>query len=114
MAVQHVFTGIPVADFTSASAWYERLLGGPPDLRPHDTEAAWRLAGDLCWIYVVEDRDRAGSALLTVLVDDLDAKTADLAGRSITVEPAEPVGGMQRITVHDADGNTITFAAPAS
>jgi catechol 2,3-dioxygenase-like lactoylglutathione lyase family enzyme len=114
MAVEHVFTGVPVADFASARAWYERLLGGPPDLTPHDTEAAWRLAGDLCWIYIVADRDRAGSALLTVLVDDLDATIDDLAGRSITVEPAEPVGGMLRITVHDPDGNTITYAAPAS
>jgi hypothetical protein len=48
------------------------------------------------------DRDRAGGVLLTVLVDDLDATIDDLAGRSITVEPAEP------------DGNTITHEAPAS
>lgn len=113
MVVQHVFTGIPVADFASTQAWYERLFGNPPDLRPHETEAAWRLAGDLCWVYVVQDRDRAGSALLTVLVDDLDTTAADLAKRGITVEPAEPVGGMVRATVHDSDGNTITYAAPA-
>ena len=114
MTINHVFTGIPVTDFAPARAWYERLLGGPPDLVPHDTEAAWRLAGDLCWIYVVADPDRAGNALLTVLVDDLDATIGELAGRGITAGPVEAVADMVRIAVRDPDGNTINYAAPAS
>jgi hypothetical protein len=59
MRVNHVFAGIPVADFVVVRAWYERLFGGQPDLVPHDAEAAWRLAGDLCWVYVVADPVRA-------------------------------------------------------
>lgn len=114
MKVNHVFAGIPVADFAVARAWYVRLFGGEPDLVPHDTEVAWRLAGDLCWVYVVGDQKRAGNGLLTVLVDDLDAKLAELTERGITAGEVEPVGGMRRTVLRDPDGNTITYAAPAS
>jgi catechol 2,3-dioxygenase-like lactoylglutathione lyase family enzyme len=114
MTIAHVFTGIPVADYPAARAWYERLFGGPPDLVPHEQEAAWRLAGDLCWVYVVADRERAGNALLTVLVDDLDAVVDGLTARGIDVAPIEPVGGMTRARVTDADGNMITYAAQAA
>jgi catechol 2,3-dioxygenase-like lactoylglutathione lyase family enzyme len=113
MKVNHVFTGIPVRDFAAARPWYERLFGREPDLVPHDTEAAWRLAGDLCWVYVVEDPERAGAALLTVLMDDIDAVRAGLAARGIAVEPEDEVGGMRRVAVRDADGNTIKYASPA-
>ncbi len=113
MRVNHVFAGVPVADFVVARAWYERLFGGQPDLVPHDTEAAWRLAGDLCWVYVVADPVRAGNALLTVLVDDVDARIAELAGRGIATGEVDAVNGMRRTVVRALDGNTITYAAPA-
>jgi catechol 2,3-dioxygenase-like lactoylglutathione lyase family enzyme len=113
MRVNHVFAGVPVADFVMAQAWYERLFGGQPDLVPHDTEAAWRLAGDLCWVYVVADPIRAGNALLTVLVDDLDARIAELASRGIATGQIEAVNGMRRTVVRDPEGNTITYAATA-
>ena len=41
--VSYAFTGLPVADLDSARAWYERLVGRPPDLIPNENEAAWRL-----------------------------------------------------------------------
>jgi hypothetical protein len=43
MAV-YLFAGIPVTDYPTALAWYERLLGSPPSFFPHDTEAVWELA----------------------------------------------------------------------
>jgi hypothetical protein len=45
VAIVHLFAGIPVADYGEAAAWYERLFGRPPDMRPHETEAVWRIAG---------------------------------------------------------------------
>src|SRR5207237_561614 len=72
MAVTHVFAGIPVAHRDAAVGWYERLVGRPPDLVPNDDEAAWRLT-ETGWMYVVADPGRVGSALHTLLVDDLDA-----------------------------------------
>ena len=63
MAIKQVFVGVAVAYYESALEWYERLLGRPADVIPHETEALWRLA-DSSWIYVVADSGRAGKALL--------------------------------------------------
>jgi catechol 2,3-dioxygenase-like lactoylglutathione lyase family enzyme len=36
MRVTHMFAGIPVSDLDVAFAWYEDLLGRPPDRHPHE------------------------------------------------------------------------------
>jgi hypothetical protein len=112
MAVTHVFAGIPVARRDAAAAWYGRLIGRPPDLVPNDDEAAWRLTGT-GWIYIVADAHRAGSALHTLLVDDLDAFLAGLAERGITTGPVETIGGdVRRTEVTDPDGNRVQIGQP--
>ena len=98
MAVTHVFAGIPVARRDAAAGWYERLIGRPPDLVPNDDEAAWRLT-ETGWMYIVVDADRTGSALHTLLVDDLDAFLAGLAERGITTSPVDTIGDAVRRTV---------------
>jgi hypothetical protein len=82
MHCTHVFAGLAVADLPAALAWYERMLGRPPDLVPNWNEAAWQLT-DSGWIYVVGDSTRAGKALLTLLVDDLDDRIAEFAERGL-------------------------------
>ena len=42
MAVNHVFAGIPVADYDAALAWYERLLGRLPDVIVKENEVMWQ------------------------------------------------------------------------
>jgi predicted enzyme related to lactoylglutathione lyase len=112
MAVTHVFAGIPVADRDTAAAWYERLVGRPPDLIPNEDEAAWRLT-DTGWIYIVVDAARAGSALNTLLVDDLDAFLAGLAERGIVSGPVETIGdGVRRAEVTDPHGNRVQVGQP--
>jgi catechol 2,3-dioxygenase-like lactoylglutathione lyase family enzyme len=112
VAITEVFTGIAVADFDAARAWYERLLGRPPDLVPNENEAAWQLA-EAGWIYVVRDRDRAGKALLTLLVDDLEGHVAELAERGIATEPIETVPGVvKKAEITDREGNRITIGEP--
>jgi catechol 2,3-dioxygenase-like lactoylglutathione lyase family enzyme len=106
VAATHVFAGIPVAEFAASRDWYEALLGRPPDMVPHDSEVAWRLT-DSGWIYVVEDAGRAGHALVTVLVDDLDA--LGLEGEVETVP-----GKFRRTLVTDPEGNRIQFAETPS
>jgi predicted enzyme related to lactoylglutathione lyase len=113
MAVTYVFAAVPVADYAAAHAWYERLMGRPPDLVPNDIEAAWQLT-DTGWFYVIEDADRAGKTLLTFLVDDLEQHVADLAQRGIEV-PIDPVPGVgHEAIVVDPEGNTLKFAQPDS
>ena|SRR5690348_14410868 len=110
MAVTFLFAGVPVADQAATFAWWERFVGRPPDLVPHDHEVAWQLA-DAGWIYVVLDPERAGRGLLTLLVDDLEAHVAELAERAI--EPVERRDGPPpRAVFEDPDGNRATLAQP--
>jgi predicted enzyme related to lactoylglutathione lyase len=78
---------------------------------PNESEVAWRLAGDVGWVYVVADGARAGDALLTLLVDDLDAYVAEIAGRGLAVDSIETLRGVgRRAEITDPAGNRITFA----
>lgn len=113
MAITDVFSGIPVVDFPSALAWYERLVGRPADFLPNETEAVWRLGEPHGWIYIVLDPDRAGHALLTVLVDDLEAHVAELARRGIVAGEIDMIpGAVKKAEVLDTDGNRTTFGEP--
>jgi hypothetical protein len=108
-----LFAGIRVREFAAARTWYERLLGDP-SFFPHATEAVWTLADDRS-VYIVEDADRAGGAVITVFVDDLDAVVAEIASRGL--EPAEREtysNGVRKVTYRDDDRNEIGFGgAPA-
>ena len=111
MAFTYVFAGIPVADFRLALDWYQRLLGRAPDRFPTADEAVWQLTGSGL-IYVVGDRERAGSALVTLFVDDFDELLAALPGRDI--EPGQLdtlAGNVRRTTITDPDGNRISLGA---
>ena len=103
-----LFAGIRVRELAGARAWYEQLLG-PPSFFPNATEAVWTLADDRS-VYIQEDPDRAGDALITLWVDDLDAVVADIASRGL--EPAERetyTNGVRKDTYRDDDGNEIGF-----
>jgi len=54
-------------------------MGRPPDFIPHEHEAVWQVIEN-AWIYVVADSERAGKALLTLMVDDLDRHVAEPRG----------------------------------
>jgi len=106
-----LFAGIRVREFAAARSWYERLLGDP-SFFPHATEAVWSLADDRS-VYIVEDADRTGGALITVLVDDLDAVVAEIASRGL--EPAERETYSNRVRkaiYRDDDGNEVGFGGP--
>ncbi|MEA2420214.1 MAG: hypothetical protein QOE60_2420 [Thermoleophilaceae bacterium] len=110
MSVEHLFAGIPVADLDAALAWYERLWGRAPDLVPNDNEGCWQVA-ESRWIYVVGDAERAGNALLTFLVDDLDGWVAELAARGLETGSVEAIAAGTRTTaIADPEGNRLTFA----
>jgi predicted enzyme related to lactoylglutathione lyase len=109
--MDYVFAGIPVSDLATALEWWERLLGRPPDMRPNETEACWQLT-DSGWIYVVADEQRAGNGLLTVLVSDIDAEVAAVAGRGIDVGEIEQIPGARVTKITDPDGNRIQLGEP--
>jgi len=107
LPIDVLFAGIPVAELEPAIDWYERFLGRPPDMTPNRHERTWKLTDD-GWIYVVEDEERAGNGLTTLIVDDLDARIAELNGRGIETGAVERLNeGTRVLMVADPEGNQI-------
>ncbi|MFN8191358.1 MAG: hypothetical protein U0R78_13145 [Nocardioidaceae bacterium] len=73
-----LFAGISVSDLETAVAWYERLLGSGPSFRPNDVEAVWEVA-DHGYLYVEQRPDRAGHAMVTLFVGDLERRLTGAA-----------------------------------
>ena len=109
-----LFAGIPVRDYTTAAAWYERLLGAPPSFLPNDTEAVWELA-DHRYMFIEVRPEHAGHATHTVFVSDFDVRISQIAERGL--EPAKReiyANRVRKDTFRDPDGNEIGFGgAPA-
>ena len=104
-----LFAGIPVADYSAALSWYERLLGSPPAFFPHGTEAVWELA-EHRYVYIVQQPEHAGHARHTLFVADLDALVAQMAERGLAPDKRETyANGVRKITYRDPDGNEIGF-----
>jgi Glyoxalase/Bleomycin resistance protein/Dioxygenase superfamily len=104
-----LFAGIPVTEYAAALPWYERFFGRPPSFRPNDIEAVWEMAGHR-YIYIVQEPERAGNALVLSFVDDLGDRVAKLAQQGI--EPAKREtydNGVTKVSYRDADGNEISF-----
>ncbi len=81
-----LFAGICVSNYEAARRWYERLFGSEPSFVAHETECVWEL-GEHRFVFIVEDPGRAGHAVITIFVDDLDALVEGIASRG--VEPAQ-------------------------
>ena len=86
-----------------------RAAPGEPSFFPNATEVVWTLADDRS-LYIEEDPRRAGGALITVFVDDLDTIISEVGSRGL--EPAEREtysNGVRKATYRDDDGNEIGF-----
>ncbi|MEU6787445.1 VOC family protein [Nonomuraea angiospora] len=104
-----LFAGIPVTEYAAALPWYEQFFGGQPSFLPNDIEAVWEVA-EHRYIYIVQEPDRAGNALVLSFVDDLDDRVAEISRRGI--EPARREtydGGVTKVIYRDAEGNEISF-----
>jgi glyoxylase I family protein len=108
VAVTHTFAGLPVSDYAAVYDWYVRLLGRPADMFPHEREAVWRLTPSAS-IYVVQDGERAGSGLVTLALDDLDAHERRLSAAGLTLTEESGAASPRRLTITDADGNRLVF-----
>ncbi len=104
----HLFAGLRVREFEAARPWYERLVGEPTFL-PHATEAVRTLAEERS-VYVVEHADGAGSSVVTIFVDDLDAYVAAVAARGLEADECLTYSnGVRKVLYRDPDGNELGF-----
>ena len=97
-----LFAGFWVSDLDVAIAWYSRLLGVEPVMRPNDDEAVWEIAEDR-FVYVERASDRAGHSHATVFLDDLDGF---LTTAGVAPATTETYGnGVRKAVFRDPDGN---------
>jgi catechol 2,3-dioxygenase-like lactoylglutathione lyase family enzyme len=109
-----LFAGLPVRDYQRALGWYERLLGSRPAFLPNATEAVWQLA-EHRYLYIVELPARAGHAIHTVFVTDLDERVGSISARGIEPAAQETYeNGVRKVIYRDPDGNEIGFGGAAS
>jgi catechol 2,3-dioxygenase-like lactoylglutathione lyase family enzyme len=102
-----LFAGLPVSDLEHASAWYERFLGSPPTFLPDDTEAVWDLA-EHRFLYLDVRPEDAGHGMVTLFVDDLDARVRGIGERGIEPSTVETYdNGVRKVTYRDPDGNEL-------
>jgi catechol 2,3-dioxygenase-like lactoylglutathione lyase family enzyme len=105
-----LFAGVAVSDLDRALDWYGRLFGAAPAFFPNDVEAVWEVAEDR-HVYVKLEPDHAGHAMLTLFVDDLDARAAAMGARGIEPAVSETYdNGVRKVIYRDPDGNEIGFA----
>ncbi|MEO5755454.1 MAG: VOC family protein [Mesorhizobium sp.] len=109
MTVKNALAGIAVNDLAAAIRWYENLLDREPDARPMDSLAEWRFASG-GWIQVFQDGRRAGHSSVTFAENDMDARLADLAAKSIEIGSTADGDLVRTAIITDPDGNQIVFA----
>jgi glyoxylase I family protein len=90
MHIEHVLAVVPVSDLDRADTWYEALFGRPADNRPMSTLLEWQVT-DAGWVQVTVDPDRAGTGLLNLAVDGLEASKNELAKRGVETGEIQPV-----------------------
>jgi hypothetical protein len=109
MDITNALAGVAVKDLPSAVAWYERLLGRPPDERPMEGLAEWEFSKG-GWLQVFQDVARAGSSSVTLVENKLDERLADLRAKGVNIGSTSTSDYVSTAIVSDPDGNRIVFA----
>jgi predicted enzyme related to lactoylglutathione lyase len=109
-----LFAGIAVRDYAGALAWYEKLFGTPPTYVVSDTEALWEVT-EHGSVYVELRPERAGQAMHTLFVDDLDDRVTAISARGLDPADRETyANGVRKIIYRDPEGNELGIGgAPA-
>jgi catechol 2,3-dioxygenase-like lactoylglutathione lyase family enzyme len=107
LAVHHVSIAVP--DIDAALDFYTTVLG-MTQRRDRPTtigEGAWLDVGGQQLHLVRSDAPEPRGQHFAVLVDDLDATTAELRAAGVTVSDAVPIGSARQAFLSDPAGNAI-------
>jgi catechol 2,3-dioxygenase-like lactoylglutathione lyase family enzyme len=113
LAVHHV--SIAVSDVDLALDFYTRLLGMTQRQdRPATLgDGAWLDIGGQQLHLVASTTPEARGQHFAVLVEDLDATTAELRAAGVSVSDAVPIGSARQAFLADPCGNAIELHEPA-
>lgn len=109
MNINNVYAGIMTSDIEKASEWYKNLFDRKSDYNPMETLHEWDFTNGGV-LQLVEDKDRAGSSSITLLVGDIEKIKKSLADKSIKAEQQTESKIAKTITIFDPENNRITFA----
>ena len=109
MAIVNAFAGIMVTHLEPSVAWYEKLLDRPPDARPMEGLAEWKLPQG-AWIQVYQDRERAGFSSVTLQVTNFEEHLEHLRIREIPLGEITSSDYVKTVTISDPSGNRVVLA----
>jgi predicted enzyme related to lactoylglutathione lyase len=109
MPIRNAIASLAVKDLTSATQWYERLLGRPPDSKPMPEVVEWKFESG-GWLQVYQLPERAGKGSVTLAVTGLDQQIDALESAGIAA--GEPMRNpkVNVLMIKDPDGNSIALA----
>jgi len=110
MTITNALASLAVRDLTTASTWYETLLGSGNQAMDEVLEWQLERGGGL---QVYKAPERAGHGSCTLIVNDIDetARALRAAGIAPGVEPTRN-DRVDTIMIRDPDGNSIVFSMP--
>lgn len=114
VALNDIAAAVATDRFDESLAWYTRLFGREPDLRPVEGVAEWQVTAT-AWLQLVTDADRAGRSAVRFGVDDLAQTTRALAGLGVDVPEPQVIADLVAVVdVSDPDGNEASFVQELS
>lgn len=109
--VQGIYAAAVVKDFDAALSWYSAFMGREPDDTPFPGMAQWRNMG-AAGLQVWQDDQRAGNAIMTIVVPDLALERRRLANIELALknEASGDFGAVAQL--FDPEGNQINLSEP--
>lgn len=111
MDVGKVFVSVNAADFAGLSEWWATLLERRWDREPMPSCHEWDLAG--CALFqVLDSPDKAGQAVVTLHVGDLNAHVERLRSAGVDVPDPASVDGFDSLMLcqfADPEGNVVSL-----
>ena len=111
ISIQGIFASAAVADLEAALSWFEKLMGRPADDRPIPGMAQWRKMG-AGGLQLWQDEERAGKAIITIVVTDLATERARLAALGLTLGDPSTGDFGSVAQIFDPEGNRLNIAQP--
>lgn len=110
MSIVKAYSVVSTADLATARVWYAKLFGREPDRTPMSEVHEWYFGDG--GVQLVQDRNRGGHSMLTLIVDDIDESRRSLAQRGLALGPESGSDYATIAQIKDEEGNVITFAEP--
>jgi predicted enzyme related to lactoylglutathione lyase len=110
MTISKVYAVTSAKNLDKSQEWYSQLFGRSPDLHPMAEVHEWYFGNG--GVQLVADPKRAGSSMLTLIVDNLESSRSTLQLRGLVIGSASSSDFATIAQITDPDGNTITLAQP--